>query len=85
MIYFAINVLVGLMVVFGLAEAIKPSAAVIAGAIALALMAFGGGGALLTVRNPWARGIGMGLMIGWALTSIVTVGFCTGLNPVLYG
>ncbi|KAA1249155.1 hypothetical protein F0Q45_16725 [Mycobacterium simiae] len=85
MIYVAINVVVGLMVVFGLAEAIRPNTAVIAGASALALIAFGAGGALVTVRDPWARGIGMGLMIGWALTSIVTVGYCTGLNPVLYG
>jgi hypothetical protein len=24
------------------------------------------------------------LMIGWALTSIITAGYCTGLNPGLY-
>ena len=51
----------------------------------LALIAFGGGGALLATRKPRGRrGMGMGLMIGWALTSIVTVGICTGLNPALY-
>ena len=26
----------------------------------------------------------MGLMIGWALTSIFTVGICTGINPMLH-
>ncbi len=26
----------------------------------------------------------MGLMIGWALTSILTAGICTGLNPAMY-
>ncbi|KZS63678.1 hypothetical protein A4G28_07465 [Mycobacterium ostraviense] len=73
------------MVVAGLAQAVSSVAAVVTGAIVLALIAFGGGGVLVMLRNPWARGIGMGLMIGWAITSIVTVGFCTGLNPTLYG
>ena len=47
-------------------------------------MPHGGGAALLAVRNPHAKGVGLGLMIGWALTSLVTVGFCTGINPALY-
>jgi hypothetical protein len=29
--------------------------------------------------------MGLGLMIGWALWSITTAGFCTGINPGLYG
>lgn len=84
-LYFGLNLMVGLMVFLGLAQAIKPGAAVIIGAIVLGLIAFGIGGVLVALRNSWAKGIGMGLMIGWALTSIVTVGFCTGLNPGLYG
>ncbi len=83
-LYFGINLIVGPMVAFGLGNVISPPMAFATGAIVLALIAFGGGGALLFVKSPWARGIGMGLMIGWALTSIITVGFCTGLNPALY-
>ncbi|MFI7615462.1 hypothetical protein ACIBP6_29965 [Nonomuraea terrae] len=40
---------------------------------------------LCFVRGSWTRGLGLGLMIGWATWSIVSVGFCTGLNPGLYG
>jgi hypothetical protein len=83
-LYFGINTIVGPMVLFGLANLITPKIAFATGAVALAVIAFVGGGALLFVKNPWARGIGMGLMIGWAITSIVTVGICTGLNPMLY-
>ncbi|MDO3637125.1 hypothetical protein [Mycolicibacterium arseniciresistens] len=53
-------------------------------AVMLLLIAFGGGAALLRSANPGARGLGLGLMIGWAVTSLVTVGFCTGINPELY-
>ena len=81
---FGINLIVGPMVVFGLANVVSPNVAFATGAIVLGLIAFGGGAALLFVKSPWARGIGMGLMIGWALTSVVTVGICTGLNPMLY-
>ncbi|OSC35457.1 hypothetical protein [Mycobacterium decipiens] len=84
-IYFGINLIIALMVFFGLAQAIAPGAATAIGAVALGLIAFGGGAVLIALRNPWAKGIGMGLMIGWALTSILTVGFCTGVNPTLYG
>lgn len=54
------------------------------GAVALALVAFGGGFALWKTGNPASKGLGLGLMIGWALTSILTVGYCTGLNPTMY-
>lgn len=84
-LYAVINTIVGPMVLFGLANAVSPKIAFAAGATLLALIAFGGGGALLFVKKyASARGIGMGLMIGWALTSILTVGICTGLNPMLY-
>lgn len=51
---------------------------------ALALFAFGGGIALVLLRRPWAKGLGLGLMIGWALMTVITAGFCTGVNPALY-
>lgn len=38
-----------------------------------------GGAGLCFVRSPVARGIGIGLMSGWALLSITTAGLCTGL------
>jgi hypothetical protein len=58
---------------------------ILAGTIGLALFAFGVGGVLVALRKPWAMGLGLGLMIGWALTSIFTVGICTGINPSIYG
>ncbi|WP_221891374.1 hypothetical protein [Microbispora sp. KK1-11] len=58
--------------------------ALIGGSVILALIAFGGGTLLLLLRKPWSRGLGLGLMIGWALLTIFTAGFCTGVNPSLY-
>lgn len=43
-------------------------------------LVFLGGGGLCFVRSPQARGIGIGLMAGWALLSITTAGVCTGLQ-----
>jgi len=81
-VYFGFNLLVG-FAVLGMAES-SGHAAVIAGAAVLALVALGGGAALLATPNPTVKGLGLGLMIGWALLSIVSVGFCTGLNPEMY-
>ncbi|MGE2818244.1 hypothetical protein ACQI5H_24355 [Mycobacterium heidelbergense] len=85
-VYVVINLLVGPMVLLGLANVISPKAAFVIGAIMLGSIAFGGGAALIarSRRRPWPKGIGMGLMIGWALTSVLTAGLCTGLNPVMY-
>ncbi|AMW21614.1 MULTISPECIES: hypothetical protein [Mycobacteroides] len=47
-------------------------------------VAFGVGGVLTRKGDRDKRGWGVGLMVGWALVSMLTVGFCTGLNPVLY-
>jgi hypothetical protein len=78
----ALNLLVGLVV---LAIAAEHGGAVVAvGAVILALIAFGGGACLIALRRPWTKGLGIGLMIGWALLSITSVGFCTGLNPEMY-
>ncbi|MER6003831.1 hypothetical protein AB0L65_52470 [Nonomuraea sp. NPDC052116] len=85
-IYSVFNIVIGLLVfvaAFGTSDsATTPYLAV--GAILLALIGLGAGAGLQFVRKPWTKGIGLGLMIGWALWSIVTAGFCTGLNPGLY-
>ncbi|MEV0195897.1 hypothetical protein [Nonomuraea sp. NPDC050691] len=73
------NVVVALIVI-----ALESPVAIGAGAALLALGALGGGVLLALQRKPWALGLGLGLMIGWALASIVTAGFCTGINPGLY-
>lgn len=83
-LYVAINVVLGPVVLFGLGNLIPPGAAFATGAVLLGVIAFGGGAALIARRKPWPKGMGLGLMIGWALTSILTVGICTGLNPMLY-
>ena len=80
----AVNFVTGFVVVFIAVSATPPPAVLVLGAVLLAVFAFGGGAGLLAVRKPWAKGLGLGLMIGWALTSICTVGICTGLNPALY-
>ncbi|MFI5716554.1 hypothetical protein [Nocardia sp. NPDC051750] len=49
------------------------------------LAAFGGGTVLILRRTPVTKGLGMGFMIGWALVTICTAGFCTGVNPSIYG
>jgi hypothetical protein len=57
----------------------------IGGAVLLALVALGGGLALcLLTREFIVKGLGAGLILGWALLSIVSAGTCTGLNPTLY-
>ncbi|MGE2818242.1 hypothetical protein ACQI5H_24345 [Mycobacterium heidelbergense] len=60
------------------------SHAMVIGAVALGVIVFGGGGTLLAVGNPTAKAIGLGLMIGWALVSVLSAGYCTGLNPAGY-
>ncbi|MEU8251971.1 hypothetical protein [Nonomuraea sp. NPDC048916] len=75
----------GFMVFVIAADSGASSTPVIAvGAVVLALIGLGAGAGLLFVRKPWATGAGLGLMIGWALWSIVSAGYCTGLNPGLY-
>ena len=82
LLFGAVNLLIGLVV---LAVAAEHGGAVVGvGAVILALIAFGGGSCLIALRRPWTKGLGIGLMIGWALLSITSVGFCTGLNPEMY-
>ncbi|WP_194818682.1 hypothetical protein [Nocardia sp. XZ_19_385] len=43
------------------------------------VIAFGGGFALLLTGKTWARGLGFGLMIGWALVVLFTAGLCVAV------
>jgi hypothetical protein len=77
--YVVVNVLASLI-----ALSLGSSVAFGVAAVFLALVAIGGGAALIILRRSWALGLGLGLLIGWALASIVSAGYCTGLNPGLY-
>ncbi|MFC4063029.1 hypothetical protein ACFOWE_32520 [Planomonospora corallina] len=77
--FVVINLVVGIAAV-----STESAAGIGTGAVFLALIAFGGGIWLTRRPEPWAKGLGIGLMAGWALVSIVSAGFCTGLNPQMY-
>ncbi|WP_319435461.1 hypothetical protein [Mycobacterium sp. RTGN5] len=81
-LYFAFNLVMGFAVLT--MSGSNGTTPVAVGAAVLALTALGGGGALLATSNATIKGLGLGLMIGWAFLSIVSVGFCTGLNPEMY-
>ncbi|MEV4567266.1 hypothetical protein AB0K12_26170 [Nonomuraea sp. NPDC049419] len=84
-VYSVLNALIGFFVFFAAISAQGSSNPyVIAGTVVLAAVGLVAGIGLCFVRKPWARGTGLGLMIGWALWSILSAGFCTGLNPGLY-
>lgn len=82
-VYFAINLVVAFMAI-AISSSSAGNGVLIGAAALLAVIAFGAGGALLAIRNANWKGIGLGLMIGWALTSLFTAGFCTGINPTMY-
>ncbi|GLX01351.1 hypothetical protein [Microtetraspora sp. NBRC 16547] len=86
---FAIFIVINLMaflLTLGIADGIGDHKTLVVGvaALILAAIALGGGAGLIFLRRPWSKGLGLGLMIGWALVSIVSVGFCTGINPEIY-
>jgi hypothetical protein len=85
-LYSVVNVIVGFFVFFAAAMGSNGSniLPVAVGTAVLALVGLGAGIALVIIRQPWTRGLGLGLMIGWALWSILSAGICTGLNPGLY-
>jgi hypothetical protein len=85
-LYLPINFLLALgAFMVGGAAGIEQGRVVFGGAaLILALIAFGGGALLLTRKSRDAKGMGLGLMIGWAITSVVSAGFCTGINPSMY-
>jgi hypothetical protein len=55
-----------------------------AGAVVLAVAAFIGGGLLAWRGDYKARGFGLGLIIGWILATILSLGYFTAVNPGLY-
>ncbi|WP_309234819.1 hypothetical protein [Nocardia sp. XZ_19_385] len=84
-LFVALNVVVGFIAFAASYQGSSADTVPIAvAAVAAVLFAFGGGTALIMLRKPWSKGLGMGLMIGWALVTVCTVGFCTGVNPTLY-
>ncbi|WP_157548150.1 hypothetical protein [Nonomuraea candida] len=84
-IYSVINVVIGFVTfVIAMDGRGDPTPYLITGAVLLALAGLGAGIWLFFVRRSWTRGLGLGLMIGWALWSILSAGICTGINPSLY-
>ncbi|WP_238391017.1 MULTISPECIES: hypothetical protein [unclassified Mycolicibacterium] len=87
-LYAALNLVIGFAAFIGAGAADSAGGstnAVLGGAaVLLAFIAFGGGTVMLLSKNPTAKGLGIGLMVGWALVSLFTAGFCTGINPDLY-
>ncbi len=77
--YLVVNVIVGVVVL-----SLESTVAIGVGAGVLAVLGIGAGVVLLGLRRSWSVGLGLGLMIGWGLASIVSAGFCTGLNPEMY-
>lgn len=87
-LYAALNLVIGFAAFIGAGAADSSGGstnAVFGGAaLLLAFIAFGAGTLMLLSKNPTAKGLGIGLMVGWALVSLFTAGFCTGINPELY-
>ncbi|WP_231395930.1 hypothetical protein [Mycobacterium sp. URHD0025] len=87
-LYAALNLVIGFAAFIGAGAADSSGGstnAVFGGAaLLLAFIAFGSGTLMLLSKNPTAKGLGIGLMVGWALVSLFTAGFCTGINPELY-
>ena len=83
-LYFAVNLAAVVILLMRSIESPDSNYVVVGAAVGLFLFAFAGGGVLLALRRPWTKGLGLGLMIGWALTSIFTLGICTGINPTIY-
>ncbi|MCV7343761.1 hypothetical protein H7J91_04820 [Mycolicibacterium rhodesiae] len=81
-LYFALNFVIG-FAALSMSDG-RGHGTLILAAVVLALIAFGGGGVLLATTKANGKGLGLGLMIGWAVLSVISVGFCTGLNPELY-
>ncbi|MFC0866287.1 hypothetical protein ACFHYQ_28730 [Sphaerimonospora cavernae] len=83
---FAVINVAGFLFTLGVANAMRDNELLIVGigAVLLAAIAIGGGILLILLRRPWSKGLGLGLMIGWALMSIISAGFCTGVNPSIY-
>lgn len=87
-LYAALNLVIGFIAFMGAGATDSaggsPNVVLGGAALLLAAIAFGGGTLMLLSKSPTAKGLGIGLMVGWALVSLFTAGFCTGVNPELY-
>ncbi len=83
-LYAALNLVIGFIAFIGAGSTDNPDIVLGGTAVLLALIAFGGGATMLFSKNPTTKGLGIGLMVGWALVSLFTAGLCTGINPDLY-
>lgn len=87
-VYAMLNLMIGFVGFMGAGAADSAGGSpnmVLAGtAVLLAVIAFGGGTLMLVSKSPTAKGLGIGLMVGWAMVSLFTAGLCTGINPELY-
>ncbi|MBF8192145.1 hypothetical protein ITP53_41995 [Nonomuraea sp. K274] len=85
-LYSGLNIVIGFLIFVSSMDADHANTPyMIAGTAVLALIGLAAGIGLVLVRRSWTRGLGLGLMAGWALWSILSAGICTGLNPALYG
>lgn len=71
---------ISFLLFFGLESLDLPTPGV---GILFAALVFAGGGGLCFVRKPRSRGLGIGLMSGWAILSIISGGVCTGFTRFL--
>lgn len=83
--YSIVNAVLGILIFVSTLDQNGPNHPIIIScAIFLALLGLAAGAGLQFLRKPWATGLGLGFLIGWALWSILSAGICTGISPDLY-
>lgn len=83
--YSIVNAILGILIFVSTLDENGPNYPVIISCtIFLALFGLGAGAGLQFLRKPWATGLGVGFLVGWALWSILSAGICTGISPDLY-
>ncbi|MBT2226060.1 hypothetical protein [Nonomuraea sp. NEAU-A123] len=83
--YSIVNAILGILIFISTLDQNGPNHPIIISCtIFLALLGLGAGAGLQFLRKPWATGLGLGFLIGWALWSILSAGICTGISPDLY-
>ncbi|MFD1541530.1 hypothetical protein [Nonomuraea guangzhouensis] len=83
--YSIVNAILGILIFISTLDQNGPNHPIIISCtIFLALLGLAAGAGLQFLRRPWATGLGLGFLIGWALWSILSAGICTGISPDLY-
>ena len=83
--YSIVNAILGILIFISTLDQNGPNHPIIISCtIFLALLGLVAGAGLQFLRKPWATGLGLGFLIGWALWSILSAGICTGISPDLY-